>query len=93
LSCIFQQLFVAMGTCLPSRCPATTGGIHIKTHRLMGGIYKVRPSDGLKCHDIHTKFHKDWFRHSKFNRGIHRHTDSMTIAYSYIYFFKIREVS
>jgi hypothetical protein len=32
----------------------------------MGGIYEVCHWDGLRCHDIHTKFHKDWFRHSKF---------------------------
>jgi hypothetical protein len=30
--------------------------------------------DGLRCHYVRTKFHKDWFRHSKVNRGggIHR---------------------
>jgi hypothetical protein len=44
-----------------------------QTHRLMGGIYEVRRSDGLRCHDIHTEFHKDWFMHSKVDRGIHRH--------------------
>jgi hypothetical protein len=32
------------------------------------------PTPGLRCRDIRTKFHKDWFRHSKVNRGIHRHT-------------------
>jgi hypothetical protein len=30
----------------------------------MGGIYEVRRSDGLKCYDMHIKFHKDWFNHS-----------------------------
>jgi hypothetical protein len=25
--------------------------------------------DGLRCHDIHTKFHKDWFRHWRAVRG------------------------
>jgi hypothetical protein len=50
------------------------GRIHIQTHRLMEGIYEI-------CHDIHTKFHKDWFRHSKVDRkGIHRHTARMEIA-------------
>jgi hypothetical protein len=33
----------------------------------MASIYEVRLSDGLRCHDVHTKFHKDWFRHSKVN--------------------------
>jgi hypothetical protein len=44
-------------------------GLHIQTHRQMGGIYEVRRLDGLRCHDIHTKFDKDWFRHSKVNMG------------------------
>jgi hypothetical protein len=62
-------VFIAARTCLPSRCLATTGGIHIQTHRLMGGIYEVRRWDGVSCHDIYTNFHKDLFRHSKVDRG------------------------
>jgi hypothetical protein len=31
----------------------------------MEGICEVRHWDGLRCHDVHTKFHKYWFRHSK----------------------------
>jgi hypothetical protein len=54
--------------------------IHIQTHKLMGGIYEVSCWDGLRCNDVHTNFHKDWFSHSKINGGIHRHTDSMVIA-------------
>jgi hypothetical protein len=23
----------------------------------------------IRCHDIHTKFHKDWFRHLKLTGG------------------------
>jgi hypothetical protein len=41
----------------------------IQRHRLMGGIYEVSCSDDLWCHDIHTKFHKDWFRDSKVKWG------------------------
>jgi hypothetical protein len=44
---------------------------------LMEGIYEVRPSDGLRWHDIHTRVHKDWFRHSKVDRG-DIHTDIQT---------------
>jgi hypothetical protein len=40
------------------------GAIHIQTHRLIGGIVEVRRWDGLRCHGIDTKFHKDWFKHS-----------------------------
>jgi hypothetical protein len=29
----------------------------------------------VRCHDIRTKFHKDWFNHSKFNYG-DTHTDT-----------------
>jgi hypothetical protein len=35
----------------------------------MGAIYEVRRFDRLRCHDIHTKFHKDWFCHSKDDAG------------------------
>jgi hypothetical protein len=35
---------------------------------------------GSGAMNIHTKFHKDWFRCSKVDRGIHRHTDSMAIS-------------
>jgi hypothetical protein len=31
---------------------------------LMEGIYEVSSWDGLRWHDIHTKFHKFWFMHS-----------------------------
>jgi hypothetical protein len=61
---LLLRVFVAAGTCLPSSCLATKWRIHIQTHRLMGGIYKVRRWDGLRCHDKYAKFHKDWFRHS-----------------------------
>jgi hypothetical protein len=73
---------------LPSLCLATTRGIHIQTHRLMG----VRRWDGLRCHDIHTKFHKDWFRHLKANRE--EFTDTQTAWRShkptFIFFKRIK---
>jgi hypothetical protein len=52
------------GNVFTEQLPGNDRGIHIKTHRLIGGIYEVRHWDGLRCHDIHTKFHKDWLRHS-----------------------------
>jgi hypothetical protein len=30
-----------------------------QAHRLMGGMFEVRRRDELRCHDIHTKVHKD----------------------------------
>jgi hypothetical protein len=75
--------------------PSNDGGIHIQTHRLMGGIYKVLRWDGLRCHDIHTKFHKDWFGHSEINKGdtqTHRqHYDRISLVFSVrSYFEKIK---
>jgi hypothetical protein len=54
----------------------------------MGGIYEVVcRCDGLKCHDVRTKFYKDWFKHSKVDsEGIHRHTDKMETACLLLYF-------
>jgi hypothetical protein len=42
---------------------------HIEANRLMGGVYKVRRSDGPRCHDIHIKFHRELFSHSKVDSG------------------------
>jgi hypothetical protein len=44
--------------------PSNDTGIHIQ----MGGLYEVRRWDGMSCHDIHTKFNKDWIGHSEVNR-------------------------
>jgi hypothetical protein len=49
----------------------------------MGRIYEVRRSDGLRCHDIHTKCHKDWFRHSKVNREDSQTHSAMTLHIIY----------
>jgi hypothetical protein len=76
------RVFVAAVICLLSRYLATIGGIHIQTHRLVGGIYDVCRWDGLRCHDIHTKFHKYCFSYSKVDGG----GDSQTQP-SFIYFF------
>jgi hypothetical protein len=48
--------------------PGNDRGIHVQTHRLMGGVYEVRHWDGLKCYNIHTKFYKYWFSHLKVNK-------------------------
>jgi hypothetical protein len=70
---------------VPNRCLAMIGGMHIQTHRLMVRIFEVRRWDGHSCHDVHTKFHKDWFTHSKVDRGWYRHTrqagDHISILY------------
>jgi hypothetical protein len=38
--------------------------MHVMLVLLMEGIYEVPSWDGLRWHDTHTKFHKDWFMHS-----------------------------
>jgi hypothetical protein len=54
--------------------PSNDKRVHIQTQRLMGGIYELRRWDRLRCQDIYTKFHKDWFRHSNCNKmRIYRH--------------------
>jgi hypothetical protein len=59
--------------------------------RLMGGIYEVRRWDVLRCHGIHTKFIKDWFRHSKVEGK--RHTDTQNgDLISLLYVLKIRKL-
>jgi hypothetical protein len=35
----------------------------------MGGVYEVCPSDRFIYHDVHTKFDKYYFRHSKVDTG------------------------
>jgi hypothetical protein len=90
---LLLHVFIVMGTCSLSHCLATKGGIQFTkplpsndrrdTHtdtQTDGGIYEVCLWDWLRCHDRHTKFHKNWLRHSKVDRGIHAHTDRMEIA-------------
>jgi hypothetical protein len=61
------------GNVFTERLPSN---VRIRRHRLMGGIYEVRRSDGLRCHE----FHEDYFRHSGVSRRGFKHTDSMEIA-------------
>jgi hypothetical protein len=46
----------------------------------MGGIYEARRWDWLRCRNVDTKFHKDWFRHSKVDMADAQKTDSMVIS-------------
>jgi hypothetical protein len=69
--------------------PSNNRELHIQPHRLMGGTYKERRSDGLRCHDNHTKFYNDWFRHSKVDRGTHKQHDDLTSLL--LFFLKIRK--
>jgi hypothetical protein len=78
-----QQFFCCCVYPLPQECffrSCCLATIHIQTCTLMGVICEVSRWDELRCHDIHTKFHKDWFWHSKLIGGIHRHRDTDTNA-------------
>jgi hypothetical protein len=61
-----------------------------------GREYKLHRFDYLRCLDIHTKFHKDWFRYSRVIREEltyrHRHTDSKVVSKAHVYFFKISKI-
>jgi hypothetical protein len=88
---LLLRVFIDEGTCFPSRCLAMKVGIHIQTHRLIGGIYEVRRWDVLRCHNIHTKVHWTGSGNQKLiGGGGGLQTDSMEIARVYINFFKIR---
>jgi hypothetical protein len=66
VACVFLAFFT-------EPLPSNDRRIHIEVHGMMGGIYDVRHWHRLRCYDIHPKFHKDWFRHSKVDWGdIHR---------------------
>jgi hypothetical protein len=59
----------------------------------MGGIYEVGRLDGLRWHDIHTKFYKDWFNHSEVGKGntqTYRQRGDLINRLSF-FFFKIRK--
>jgi hypothetical protein len=63
---------------------------------LMGGNYKLSRCDGLRCLDTHTKFHKDWFSHSKTNRrntytdaDTHREQGDLIRLLSFLAYFPI----
>jgi hypothetical protein len=72
-SSIVAYVFVTAVYFEPNRC-LTMARINIQLHRLMRGTGEVHSLYGLTCRDIRTEFHKDWFKCSKVNRVIHRHT-------------------
>jgi hypothetical protein len=74
-SSIVACLFVAAGTFLRSRCLETY------TDTLMGGVYEIHRSDVLRCHGVHTKFHKYWFKNSQVKGG---GDDSQTHGHSMV---------
>jgi hypothetical protein len=75
------------GYTLQTLCLTTIGGLHIQTHRLVEGILEVRRWDEFRCHNIHNKFHKDWFRHSKVNRRGFSDTQAAWKSHNPTFFF------
>jgi hypothetical protein len=57
---------------------------------LKGRIYDLRRSVWLRCLDIRTKIHKEFFSHSKCSRGEYTHNKAN--AQDCFHFFKLREV-
>jgi hypothetical protein len=73
--CVYSLLRNVFAEPLPSNGVE----IQLQTHILMGETYEIRRWGGLRCHDLHTKFYKDWFRHSEVDGGYtwrHRHTQT-----------------
>jgi hypothetical protein len=54
-------------------------GIHIQTHRLVG-FMKYSAEMGTDAMMYTSKFNNEWFRHSKFDRGIFKHKVRMVIS-------------
>jgi hypothetical protein len=48
--------------------PSNDRGIHIQTHTDERD-FLINPLIRLRSRDINSKFRKDWFKHSKVNRG------------------------
>jgi hypothetical protein len=65
---VFTELFPSTERSDTEQLPCCRKDKHTDT-QLMGGIYEIRRSDGLCCHDVYTKSHKDRFSHSKVDRG------------------------
>jgi hypothetical protein len=93
VSCVF----VAAVTFFIEPLPSNDNAINIGKRRLMEGIYEIRLCEELMCYDVHTKFHKDWFRHSEVDKGDaqtqtqREHVDLLRLPL--FFFFKIREVA
>jgi hypothetical protein len=64
------------GNVFTQRCRATIGNTHTHTET-DGTIYKVDRWDGLRRHDIHTKFHENWFSRSEVDR---QHSDRINLT-------------
>jgi hypothetical protein len=88
---IVACVFVAVVTFFPSRCLVTVGGYTYR-QRFMWGTYEVRRWDGLRRHDIHTKFHNVWFIHSKVLGGTQTHRQHGD-RISLLSFFQNKELS
>jgi hypothetical protein len=73
---------------LPRNCKGYT-----YRHRLMGRTYEVSRWDGLRCHDIHSEFQKDWFRHSKVNKGGYTDTRTGMKSHMFTFIFQHKEGS
>jgi hypothetical protein len=53
----------------------------------MGGIYEAFRLHGLKCHDIHTKFLKNYFRNSKVDWGADTDTQKTLCSHKPTFIF------
>lgn len=61
---ILARVFVAAVTFLLDRCLPALKGRAFRL-RLKWGIYEARRWDRPRCHDVQSRFHKDWLSHSE----------------------------
>jgi hypothetical protein len=88
---IVACVFLAAVTCLPGRFPAMIEGIHIQTHRLVGGIMNYAVEMGSGAVICIPSFIKISSGVQKLIGGIHRHRQQHDLM-SLLYFFKARKV-
>jgi hypothetical protein len=53
----------------------------IRSGRLTERIQEVRRWNDFRCHNMHTKFHENWLRHSKIDKRRFTDTDSINTTY------------
>jgi hypothetical protein len=81
---LFLCVFPYVGKCLPSRCLATIGGMHIQT-QIYGRIYEIRRWDDLSSYEIYTKTHNNRFGIQKL---IEADTQTQRMEVAKVYFRK-----
>jgi hypothetical protein len=87
---IYIPSFMNIGTGIQAILRSDLRNLRGCNFSIIGGFYYLHLWDELRCHDIHTKFHNDWFRHSKINKG--GYTQRARWYHKPTFIFQIRKV-